>query len=100
ILHFIYAEALNVDLQFSECRAAIGSINCVSHYTHCEMCGVLEKHIITNGSQDIDEVGLDSHTNYKNLVVWAINKSGLAGVAHEGSKFLKNYPNAICYNIK
>ncbi len=78
-----------VDLLFCETRAALIAVNRVnSAFMGCR--GMLPKHTVISGPQDVDEVGLDGETNgrYGNMNVWALNRQDIRHVAQECSEVI------------
>lgn len=83
------------DLLYVETRSASASPNGVFHQLGFEYCGRLEKHVRTHGPQDVDETGVDDHTLYANMNVWAMNSTQLARLTHAFSSYAGRYPGML-----
>lgn len=68
------ASELQSDFTYGEARAANAAINRICYSMGMLWSGRLEKHIITDGPQDVDERQLDIHTPYRDLNVWSFNR--------------------------
>ena len=74
----------SIDLLFCETRAALVAVNRVNS-AFMQWCGMLPKHTVISGPQDVDEVGLDGPENgrYGNMNVWGIQANQINQIAQE-----------------
>lgn len=77
-----------LDLVFCESRAALTAVNSVNQAAGMDHCGLLIKHTVISGAQDVDEVELDGESNgrYGNLNVWALNQGRIVSVSNQYDK--------------
>lgn len=74
----------SIDLLFCETRAALVAVNRVNS-AFMQWCGMLPKHTVISGPQDVDEGGLDGPENgrYGNMNVWAIQGDQINQISQE-----------------
>lgn len=81
--HIDHSLRNGIDMLYCECRAALLPVNAVCRRLGFSYCGRLQKHIVTDGAQTIDERDMDRHTPYRNLNVWAANRDELKSIHDE-----------------
>jgi len=74
----LVAARRDVDLCHSESRAGQRAINTISHHLGMVFGGVLEKHLLISGPNDIEYT---SPSRFENMNVWYLNREGLRGIA-------------------
>ena len=76
----LVAARREVDLCHSESRAGLRAINHISYHLGMIFGGVLEKHLLISGHNDIKYL---SPSHFENMNVWYLNSEGLRKIARE-----------------